>query len=1431
MFTILFSVIKPLTMPITRSTIQKQIEEAKQFFGLPLIDSESDKSTLNRLFKKKVNSSQRTDDFWTNLNKKAFLLLTEYVALAREKNEEILYAEMMEQAKIDDDSTIHVELQGLQSVCHKKLCQVLLKKFQLKTPKKAPDMNISIENISIPYNTRGKGQVFPPVHIQIKSRATSIILSVSGQSSMIFLIFHLEKILQNFLLEIPVKIEELYSFPSQSSTSEQATDPKKQLKDLHESDDGFDLDDKKSEMENVEMETTQLDDEEEDDLSSSICSKMENIEMETGQPDDEEKDDSPSPIIVSTRAKLVRKATIKENESSSNSESNDHMNVAQDDMEEDITARINEENSCSACVLVSIAQNIEILVKDEEIATCQPCDTSCMDIGDPMLMLVLKFFTLVADLSKLNAKTMSTFKKNFKIISKFVLEKEGGSHKFFCLVLERFISLNITHKNRVARLLCEVTNICIGGQVHDFETEISKNNNAKKNLTIFLFETGAIYSIHAVIEALYKMHKLGVDMNCVLPDRMLDLIDDFNQMEKQDNVWAHHRALNRICRRVIAMYLMEKNITILEISMKVYTGQKEARFGGKDFIYFDKIGREICHFLQIKNRMCSECISVEELIFSKTENTVENESWKFFLKDKRESHFNTSIQECVTNTDLPDPNTVNMQKNIDVGDMESNERDEVVNEDNGESFDFDTKQGRIHLSEPVTVSKEIDSEVKPMDKNRRDEDKRDKNEMHKDKNEGKDTAENEAEVVMNVIKTSFDLKKESIMKYWNPVSLDKRKFQAHLVGADWPRLYNSVCCVVLNYNRAKKYSSRKRQENFARMVGVCTICSAEHTYTIVENPFEENEDEKGISYVPKQDMTVNVTVRGQFHLTDNEPDISRPYHKKENAKGKSCKGQERQLLGKRAAEIGPVPAYLEQFDKANMDEIRQGNKTSIRSLPVIKGAKSEEDKKIRRGDTFYESAKSAKDLLSVDTETPNFPESNATKNLPGIVRSLQESPFKITIANFDMLKIGGTYLNKVEDSIVCLDSSGKYWQEKNRAGKKLLNTALVIPPVAAGLSPFPIFEMVSEDNKTLDFVEFLQRAMGHMGTALNNTTVREPSILISDISFPNIHAALNVFNHVKLEEYLAKCFNAMMTNAEIPYRTKVTFCESHLIPVLLKAGREIVKNKIVADTCVAGLLQVLRAPTIATALKIWENLVRVHVSKNVNQEARNYIKNISLGNALSNQSEEAEIIVHFEDDTPEDEVAIYGDRKSMRTRSPFFKLFSRNVSKVITENEKISDVSNELHAPEFFSFVVKQFLSLFPFITASVLEGDLLTNAHVELHWKSLRAQMSRISKSQQWPTVLLGQRHVQTRRQAKEIMLHSLIPGLKFGGKTPVKKDKHTDFMDELGKKFDDKTVFNPTPTKKKKKLEGRVNESFDGSQEQWRGKTKRTTSIKERC
>ena len=293
---------------------------------------------------------------------------------------------------------------------------------------------------------------------------------------------------------------------------------------------------------------------------------------------------------------------------------------------------------------------------------------------------------------------------------------------------------------------------------------------------------------------------------------------------------------------------------------------------------------------------------------------------------------------------------------------------------------------------------------------------------------------------------------------------------------------------------------------------------------------------------------------------------------------------------------------------------------------------------------------------------------------------------------------------------------------------------------------------------------------------------------MTDMSFPNIHAMLTVFNKVKLPSYLEQCYTALMNNDDFPFPTKVTVCENHLIPVLLKSARKVVKDKLIADTCVAGLLLVLRAPTISMALEIWKNLLMVHCSKTVNEEARRFITKMSKKETLEEHTE-YDIVTQFSDETPDDELAVYGNRISMRGRSPFNPLFQKPLIKIQKQNENIKNIENELYAPEFCTDTAKHILPLYPFFSAAVLDDGLMTNAHIELHWRNLRAQMAKISKAQQWPAVLLGHRHQQTRKQAKEILMHSLIPNLKFGGKKTGVKEKHIDLMEELsGKTYDKK-------------------------------------------
>jgi hypothetical protein len=58
----------------------------------------------------------------------------------------------------------------------------------------------------------------------------------------------------------------------------------------------------------------------------------------------------------------------------------------------------------------------------------------------------------------------------------------------------------------------------------------------------------------------------------------------------------------------------------------------------------------------------------------------------------------------------------------------------------------------------------------------------------------------------------------------------------------------------------------------------------------------------------------------------------------------------------------------------------------------------------------------------------------------------------------------------------------------------------------------------------------------------------------------------------------------------VTYKTIVTLCINHLLPIMLKSARA-GTEKVVADTVVAGVLLVLQANTIEEALTVWEQIV------------------------------------------------------------------------------------------------------------------------------------------------------------------------------------------------------------------------------------------------
>ena len=215
-----------------------------------------------------------------------------------------------------------------------------------------------------------------------------------------------------------------------------------------------------------------------------------------------------------------------------------------------------------------------------------------------------------------------------------------------------------------------------------------------------------------------------------------------------------------------------------------------------------------------------------------------------------------------------------------------------------------------------------------------------------------------------------------------------------------------------------------------------------------------------------------------------------------------------------------------------------------------------------------------------------------------------------------------------------------------------------------------------------------------MSGAIGDNPVAFPKTAVTDLSFPNIHAMCSFFNKMKLDEYLQSCYKSFMKKEPIQQNTKITICENHFTPSLLKAARASGPDKIIADSFVAGFLLVLRASTINEALEIWNHLVTIYGSKEETDEVKASMDLIKEKSKNINCNEESEYsyFVDFDDETRKDEEVFYGNRILLRANSPFNKVFKKPAEKMKDAQKNIKNLSNPFYAPNLIDLMATQYL-------------------------------------------------------------------------------------------------------------------------------------------
>ena len=1297
----------------------------------------------------------------------------------------------------EEHDTIHMELEWFKSLYHKKFTSILQKHMKGKITKRQDEkIEMTTMPIKIPYTRNQEALSTARIIAESMSKRT-LKLSIIGPTGMVILMYHMKKVIELFLNSVNESLEKAIKSSEEDSSS------------------------------NIESETStsrtskEIDKTMEDEIDPSPHNnddKNDDVNMEVDSDHNKEKDTN----FMETQQDKCDGLT-QESDASSTKRSEDKEKTIEDgfnpsvhnkdDKRDDENPKINTDDQreteledgppqeCPECALIFAGQNIHLFF-DHKIKIQLKCKWVCYKIPDTFRYFLEQLNREIRTRG-LGRRMPKILQENINNLFHDVLSMiVDGKAKMYNTIMEDLVLFDLRMQSRIIQFWEIFLPDLAENEGESFERTLKENTLGRKNLVSFLSDARDFLSIWSAVNSLFILYQEDVVLHSLLPSALHFIPDDLKDMiKRQGDDNDVHVGITLITQKVVKKTGNE-NIQILELKNEVKITKLFEKLTSYPVLhlYLDKEQKTFLHFCLVdENNFTVEFLLLDKMVMDTKMNSLSSSKWRFFLKENLDFIISDLLEKNIDNNEKVDEKN-KYEKKRDEKKKDEKKQDERRKDEKKKNEkkkdekkkDEDQWKSKYQKHKPASPTiLETETQAFPAES----------------ESGSESFSEVDDEPESGLIQDSFWIKEDLLYKYWDPHrNMNERHFLRYESGRDWPQMFGSPCAVKIGYSHAKVLNSLKESCAFAVLKGTCKMCSARFHFSIDENPFQEElKDDGSISCQIIKPMLVDVRVTGKFFKKDGKLDITNPVHDKSKATGLQLRGEERKLLADMATQRGSYFTYQEQMAFAKKEQIEVGNKTSIRSYGVIKQAMYERERPLRVGETIAESVRNVYRTQKPE-ESSNF-DTNASKSLTGLIRSFQEIPFKLHLATHDQLKIGAHYFRQ-ENSAVCIDSSGKFMKRQSKVEKKRLNTALVIPPPAKGESPFPISEMISEENKTVDFLEFLQRSWSLMSKANNDENVNCPRVGITDFSFPNIHSFLQFFNQTKIMDYLNTIFNMFITKEKFPFSTVITICESHLIPVFLKTARANHADKTVADTFIAGVLVVLQAKTFQEAYSIWKDLVKIHCSKIVDHEARQKFKVQEYGNSKMD-----DIMTDFDNDETEEESLAYGKRAGIRLSSPFFAFFRRAYEKIMKEEQNISAVENHFFSPNLVEVFIREYLSLFPFLSASMLEDGLRNNAYVELWWKEQRRMLKDTPNRLLWPPAYLGMYNAHLKKKSTEILLHNIIPTLKFGKKSV--SEKRVRFPDVEKNPQD----FVPSSAKKKGKSSHKA-DSFDGAKETWDSK-----------
>ena len=605
-------------------------------------------------------------------------------------------------------------------------------------------------------------------------------------------------------------------------------------------------------------------------------------------------------------------------------------------------------NGCVDCSLAVAATKISDFTKDLFDMRLINCETHCLENADALGLFTDALCSLLDD-NEFSKKSVNTVKSNMVSFMRYVGEK-ATFHRFR-IYLRTMHSLEtmscdgkdkmITFLNSVAFLFIETSNDISG---------LPELKAAKKSLHRYVNETSNFLCLQAVIETVSYFLKNKIDIELLLPTSCLSVLEHSDQIIDDLDLLRRQRLLSDVTRCVIVEGLQEKNIEVFELAHEKFFNN-DIPSGRDNFLYYSKPEKAFYHLVIFDSGdVYLEKINIEKIDIMEQDLKLRTEYWSFTLKEESSMmkikdkvlSYKLSIEDLKsqgTSQDISTSGISRMSISPDSGDKDvsiDNDQLEILNLDVDDTEDFPSTP--IHSSTDKSPQKETLMNVNASKSFRQSASipgsvLSDNEDVESLSTESDDSKGNKAGWIDTKISAHFVINQEMVLDYWKP---ETRNFVRDRTGRDWPLKYDSPCAVVMKYVHVRSANSRKRNVSFARLTGFCTICDAKHNYVIKEDSFKEVHEGEKTSWLPFCNLNVDVSVEGRFESRNGKPDLRHPFHLPEKCKGLDLRGEERRLIAMKASSEGASSVYREGMAYIQKEQIESGNRTSIRSLPVIK---------------------------------------------------------------------------------------------------------------------------------------------------------------------------------------------------------------------------------------------------------------------------------------------------------------------------------------------------------------------------------------------------------------------------------------------------------------------------------------------------------------